>query len=399
MKTDGTPLHGSYFDLASAKHPDLQASRPREERAERPPEKQRRVKLGVIPAVLVGALVGVVWLVIALRPEENVRLATAAQSSAATPAPRTPDAPPARAVEPEPATGPPVASEPVAERLATPEPAAVETAAAATRPSPPEPPQPQSTATGATVIDVAPAPAEPVAQPAALPEPPPVKAPVRRQTPPAPAAPEPAGEKVAVAQPAAPPAATYVSARKISATAPVYPEAARRDGVEGTVVVEAEVDATGAVTGTRVVRGRSAALDTAAAEALSKWRFEPARRDGVAVASSVRIGIRFDLQEAPAAAPAVPLEVGGDVEPPRRLTAPLPDYPNAAWAAGVTGDVLVRAVIDETGRVADVEVLRGQPYGMTEAAVEAIRQWTFAPARRDGRPVAVYHNLSVSFEG
>ena len=93
-----------------------------------------------------------------------------------------------------------------------------------------------------------------------------------------------------------------------------------------------------------------------------------------------------------------PFEVGGDVTPPRRLRSPLPAYPDDAWAEGVTGDVLVRAVIDERGEIAGVEVLRGLPYGMTEAAVEAIRRWKFAPATRHGQPVAVYRNLSVRFE-
>ncbi|MEM7586919.1 MAG: TonB family protein [Acidobacteriota bacterium] len=93
-----------------------------------------------------------------------------------------------------------------------------------------------------------------------------------------------------------------------------------------------------------------------------------------------------------------PFKVGGVVKPPRRLVTPLPEYPDAAWARGVTGDVLVRAVIDERGKVADVEVLRGLPYGMTEAAVAAIERWRFAPATRHGEAVAVYRNLSVRFE-
>ena len=93
-----------------------------------------------------------------------------------------------------------------------------------------------------------------------------------------------------------------------------------------------------------------------------------------------------------------PFEIGGAIKPPRRLSAPLPGYPDEAWAEGVTGDVLVRAVIDERGAVAEVEVLKGLPYGMTEAALAAIRQWRFTPATLDGSPVAVYRNLSVRFE-
>ena len=184
--------------------------------------------------------------------------------------------------------------------------------------------------------------------------------------------------------------------RKLHAPRPEYPASARRAGETGTVVVEAKIDTTGTVTDTRIVRGRSAALDRAAARALEQWRFEPATQAGRPIVSSYRVGFEFALE--PAAGHLAPLEVGGDVKPPRRLDAPLPIYPNEAWAAGITGDVLVRAVIDATGAVADVEVLKGLPYGLTEAAVEAIRRWRFKPATRRGQPVAVYRNLSVRFE-
>ncbi len=211
------------------------------------------------------------------------------------------------------------------------------------------------------------------------------------------------------AEDAEPPAgAEFLPARKAFSPPPEYPDAARRTGEEGTVVVEAQIDATGAVTGATVVRGRSPELDAAAIAALESWRFEPATRGGVAIASSYRVGFTFALTEdaetppetaANESQPLGPFEVGGEIEPPRRLVAPLPAYPDAAWAQGVTGDVLVRAVIDENGDVTEVEVLRGLPYGLTEAAVDAIRRWKFAPATRNGEPVAVYRNLNLRFEG
>ena len=398
MKTDGTPLHGSYFDLASAKHPDLQSARDVERGAGRSkarPKKRRR-RFGALPAVLCGALVGVVWLVVALRPEEKVRSATAARSATAVATPLEP-APPGRrdagapsepaavvpatpeSTKPEPAAIEPAATEPAAVEPPATEPAAVEPPA--TEPAAVEPPATESAAVEPAVTEVAPSPAEALAT----------------------APPATLEAAVPASEPAAPP--PLIPARKISVVAPVYPEVARQAGEEGTVVVEAVVDATGAVAGTAVVRGRSPELDAAARAALEKWRFEPARRGGVTVESSVRVRIKFALEEASSTAPTAatvpvaPIEVAGEVEPPRRLEAPLPAYPDAAWAAGVTGDVLVRAVIDTSGAVADVEVLRGQPYGMTEAAVDAIRRWKFAPATRHGQPVAVYRNLSVSFEG
>jgi protein TonB len=92
-----------------------------------------------------------------------------------------------------------------------------------------------------------------------------------------------------------------------------------------------------------------------------------------------------------------PIYVGGDVEPPEALHAPPPRYPELARVAGRDGLVVLQAVIDRDGTVRDVRVLRGAPFGMTEAAVEAVRTWRFRPARRAGEPVAVYYQLTVRF--
>ncbi len=59
--------------------------------------------------------------------------------------------------------------------------------------------------------------------------------------------------------------------------------------------------------------------------------------------------------------------------------------------------VTVRATIDREGNVVVVEVLRGQPYGLSEEAVKAYKQWKFKPATLHGRPVSVYYHLTMNF--
>jgi hypothetical protein len=44
-----------------------------------------------------------------------------------------------------------------------------------------------------------------------------------------------------------------------------------------------------------------------------------------------------------------------------------------------------------------VEVIKGLPLGLTETAIESLLQWTFEPATLDGKPVAVYYNLTFNF--
>ena len=74
-----------------------------------------------------------------------------------------------------------------------------------------------------------------------------------------------------------------------------------------------------------------------------------------------------------------------------------PKYPDEARKASIMGQVVVEAVIDETGAVGDIEVVESPDELLSKAAVEAISQWTFAPALCDGRPVGVFYDLTIKF--
>ncbi len=92
-----------------------------------------------------------------------------------------------------------------------------------------------------------------------------------------------------------------------------------------------------------------------------------------------------------------PLQVGGEVSAPTKISSPPPIYTNEARQARVQGVVIVQATIDCSGVVTNTRVLQGLPAGLTESTVDAISRWRFNPARRDGTPVSVYYNLSVNF--
>lgn len=80
----------------------------------------------------------------------------------------------------------------------------------------------------------------------------------------------------------------------VERTPPEYPSAALRRGESGTVLVRAEVDASGRPTDVSVARSsRSRALDRAAVQAVRRWRFRPAQQDGRAVAGAIEVPIEF----------------------------------------------------------------------------------------------------------
>lgn len=77
---------------------------------------------------------------------------------------------------------------------------------------------------------------------------------------------------------------------------PTYPPAALRAGVEGSVVASLQVDAQGKVTDASIVSHdgeRSRDLDRAVLDTLGSWKFEPALRNGRAVATVVRVPVDF----------------------------------------------------------------------------------------------------------
>jgi periplasmic protein TonB len=82
---------------------------------------------------------------------------------------------------------------------------------------------------------------------------------------------------------------------------------------------------------------------------------------------------------------------------PEEIDRVLPRYPTVARRAGVQGPVVVRGIVRKDGRIDDVEVIKDLPYGLGEAARDAVRRWRFRPATYRGEPIDVYYTVTVNF--
>jgi TonB family protein len=83
---------------------------------------------------------------------------------------------------------------------------------------------------------------------------------------------------------------------------------------------------------------------------------------------------------------------------PRRIKSPQPEWPPGARQFGVTGALVVQAIIDRTGRPIRPTVLTPLPAAtLTWAALEAVKEWRFEPSRLGGEPVSVYYNLTINY--
>jgi TonB family protein len=89
--------------------------------------------------------------------------------------------------------------------------------------------------------------------------------------------------------------------------------------------------------------------------------------------------------------------VGAGVSPPRVVYDPDPDYSEQARKAKIQGTVVLWVIVGPDGRPRDITVQRSLGMGLDEKAVEAVRNWKFEPARKDGQAVAVQIAIEVNF--
>jgi len=84
--------------------------------------------------------------------------------------------------------------------------------------------------------------------------------------------------------------------------------------------------------------------------------------------------------------------------PPREIFAPPPRFPARARRRGLEGEVTVRLVIDEEGRVVEAELVRVMgDASFGDAALEAVRGWRYTAAWHRGRVVRVFGTKTIAF--
>lgn len=84
------------------------------------------------------------------------------------------------------------------------------------------------------------------------------------------------------------------------------------------------------------------------------------------------------------------------IVPAKLLKAVSPVYPPDAMRGFITGDVRLTAEVDETGKIRNMEVMSG-PAALRPAAIEAMKQYAYAPATKGGKGVASQVKVTIKF--
>jgi TonB family protein len=91
-----------------------------------------------------------------------------------------------------------------------------------------------------------------------------------------------------------------------------------------------------------------------------------------------------------------PVRVSGAVMASLILNKVDPEYPQEAKDKKISGAVVLMAKVDRQGNVADLKAISG-PGVLRDAALAAVKQWTYKPYQLNGQPVVVLTTMTVNF--
>jgi TonB family protein len=211
--------------------------------------------------------------------------------------------------------------------------------------------------------------------------------------------------------------------RPISVVPPTYPKEARKNEIEGQVVLHAVVTLDGTLQDITIVSGNPVLAD-AALEAVRQWRYQPSKINGEPVEAQHEIVITFKKDKdkdggavylgADDLSPDVPLEPppdiaerlaageffsggGRDVTHPQLTYNLDPEYSETARRAKYQCTNVLSLIVGAEGLPLSIWVVKPCGEGLDEKSIAAIQRWTFRPATKDGEPVAVFINVETSF--
>jgi len=197
---------------------------------------------------------------------------------------------------------------------------------------------------------------------------------------------------------------------------PDYPPEAIAAQIQGDVVLDVLIGKNGKIKKVSVGSG-DPILANAAVAAVKGWRYEPWASGGNNVETKTVVTIHFRLKNGPIDCPGTSgakysfsprstretsdgeevFKIDKSVTPPHAVYAPDPEYSEKARQAKIEGVALVQAIVTPQGTVARVQMQRVIGYGLDQNAIDAVCEWKFDPATKDGKPVAFPITVEISF--
>lgn len=107
--------------------------------------------------------------------------------------------------------------------------------------------------------------------------------------------------------------------------------------------------------------------------------------------------VDFKLMHALSTAPAMRVQIGGNVRAPKILNRVNPEYPVQAKMAGIQGTVKLHVILAKDGSVLQLDVVSGDPQ-LVDSAIKAVKQWKYEPTLLNGQAIEVDTVVDVLFQ-
>ena len=187
---------------------------------------------------------------------------------------------------------------------------------------------------------------------------------------------------------------------------PVYPEEARKEGIEGVVLLSVRADKEGRIEQVKILKSPHELLSKAAVEAVKQWLYKPMFIKGKPMPIIFTVTMNFKLKDEEkkkeekeiAAFEEGAVIAEGAIKPPELIKKVEPGYPEEARKKGVEGIVILKVRTDEQGGVEKIKVLEGPHDLLNKAAIDAVKQWKYEPLFSKGKPKPVIFTVTVTFK-
>jgi TonB family protein len=182
-----------------------------------------------------------------------------------------------------------------------------------------------------------------------------------------------------------------------------YPDQAKEEGIEGKVFVNFIVEKDGSIGETKVIRGIGGGCDEEAVRVVSQMPdWIPGTQRGQSVRVSYNLPISFKLSDQEKdtiynVVEVMPAFPGGNEALFSYLSKNI-KYPENAKKEGINGRVFINFIIEKSGKVGEVKLLRGIGGGCDEEAMRVVSEMpNWKPGLQDGQPVRVSYNIPIKF--
>ena len=88
----------------------------------------------------------------------------------------------------------------------------------------------------------------------------------------------------------------------------------------------------------------------------------------------------------------------GDIKIAQQTYFPYPKPSLSSLPHGTSSDVILDAVIDEHGKISDLKLMKGLGQPIDDVVIATVKQWSFAPATRNGVPIPSEQELHFHYE-